>query len=86
MSKDKGLYGMISGVITTAILQPFENVKMALMIPPENLPLTRNFLLNMHLATRYIARVDGLPGFFKGVTAAAMKAGLGCFVYFAILR
>jgi hypothetical protein len=34
MINEKGIFGMISGVITTALLQPFENIKMALMIPP----------------------------------------------------
>ena len=39
MGHDKGILGMISGVITTALLQPFENLKMALMLPPKNLEL-----------------------------------------------
>lgn len=34
MISEKGFYGMFSGVITTALLQPFENIKMALMLPP----------------------------------------------------
>jgi hypothetical protein len=34
MISDKGVFGMISGVVTTVMLQPFENIKMALMIPP----------------------------------------------------
>ena len=34
MISEKGVYGMVSGRVTTALLQPFENVKMALMIPP----------------------------------------------------
>jgi hypothetical protein len=37
MINDKGLYGMVSGVATTILLQPFENIKMALMIPPHRL-------------------------------------------------
>jgi hypothetical protein len=34
MINEKGVYGMVSGVTTTLLLQPFENIKMALMIPP----------------------------------------------------
>jgi hypothetical protein len=34
MISQNGLLGMISGVISTALLQPFENIKMAIMIPP----------------------------------------------------
>lgn len=54
MISDKGLYGLLSGVVTTGILQPFENIKMALMLPPKNLQLTPNFLRNMQLASKYI--------------------------------
>ncbi len=39
MGHDQGILGMISGVLTTALLQPFENVKVALMIPPKDLIL-----------------------------------------------
>jgi hypothetical protein len=39
MLSQNGLYGMVSGVITTALLQPFENIKMAIMIPPSALKL-----------------------------------------------
>lgn len=86
MISDKGLYGLISGVITTGILQPFENIKMALMIPPKDLKLSHNFLTNMSIAARYIFSKDGYPGFYKGLVAATSKAGFGCYIYFAILR
>jgi len=59
MISQNGIYGMISGVITTAILQPFENVKMAIMIPPKDLSLKGNFLNNINEASKYIYKVDG---------------------------
>jgi len=34
MISQNGIFGMMSGVFTTALLQPFENIKMAIMIPP----------------------------------------------------
>ena len=86
MISDKGLYGMISGVLSTAVLQPFENIKMALMIPPRNIQLSNNFILNLHIAYRYILKEDGYRGFYKGMIAATAKAGLGCYIYFSILR
>lgn len=86
MISEKGLYGMISGVLTTSLLQPFENIKMALMIPPQDLRLTNNFVLNLKLAYQYIQRVDGYKGFYKGMAAATSKAGLGCYIYFSTLR
>ena len=77
---------MFSGVLTTVMLQPFENVKMALMIPPKNLRLKSNFLINMQIAAQYIANHEGLRGFYKGVVAGTSKAAIGCYTYFAILR
>ena len=86
MISDKGVFGLISGVLTTAILQPFENIKMALMLPPKNLKLSSNFLVNMSIASKYIFVQDSYHGFYKGLTAAVSKAGFGCYIYFASLR
>lgn len=88
MISDKGIYGLISGVISTAVLQPFENVKMALILPPKSLndKYSRNFLFNLKEASTFILREEGLQGFYKGLVAGTMKAGLGCYIYFAFLR
>ena len=59
---------------------------MALMIPPKDLELKFNFLKNAQLATQYIYRVDGIEGFYKGMVAVSLKAALGCYMYFGILR
>jgi hypothetical protein len=59
---------------------------MALMIPPKDLSLTHNFASNFSRATKYIYRTDGYAGFFKGFFAGNIKAGLGCYIYFTILR
>lgn len=40
----------------------------------------------MRLANRYIYKNDGYSGFFKGLTAAVIKAGMGCYIYFSSLR
>ena len=83
---DKGLLGLASGVFTTALLQPLENIKMALMIPPKSMPLTSNFVTNMRIASIYIFYNNGIPGFYRGLMASTAKAALGCFVYFSMLR
>ncbi len=79
---------MISGITTTIFLQPFENAKMALMLPPEKLSsqLSSNFVRNMQIASRFIYREEGYQGFYKGMTAATAKAALGCYLYFSTLR
>lgn len=59
---------------------------MALMIPPKDLRLTNNFATNFMRASKYINRVDGVKGFYKGFSAANIKAGMGCYIYFTILR
>ena len=79
MISDKGVYGMVSGSITTALLQPFENIKMALMIPPYKLrPLhaQHNVFQNIRSSCSYIYSHDGLQGFYKGLVAATLKAAL----------
>lgn len=86
MASSNGLFGLLSGIVTTSILQPFENVKMALMIPPKDLKLANNIVLDLLRASRYIYKTDGVQGFYKGFSAANIKAGLGCYIYFTILR
>ena len=56
------------------------------MIPPKDMPLKSNFLINMLIASQYIANRDGIRGFYKGVVAGASKAAIGCYCYFSILR
>lgn len=61
---------------------------MALMIPPNRLQhsLTANFVTNLTRASRFIFKEDGLKGFYKGMIAATLKAGTGCYIYFTVLR
>lgn len=37
-------------------------------------------------ASKYIYQADGYKGFYKGFSAANIKAGLGCYIYFTVLR
>ena len=89
MINEKGVFGMISGLITTVLLQPFENIKMALMIPPLELKeqhLRNNFIHNTKSSCKYIYNSGGIKGFYKGMLAATLKAALGCYIYFTGLR
>lgn len=86
MISQNGIFGMISGVITTALLQPFENIKMALMIPPKRLNINNNFIINIKNASQFIYIEDGYKGFYKGMIAAILKAALGCYSFFGTLK
>lgn len=80
---------MISGVVTTILLQPFENIKMALMIPPyrlKELHHESNTLANIITSCKYINEKDGVKGYYKGLVAASLKAAFGCYIYFTGLR
>jgi hypothetical protein len=86
MISQNGLLGMFSGIITTALLQPFENIKMALMIPPSSLNLNGNFVVNIGTVSKYIYKQKGWEGFYKGMIAAVFKAALGCYSFFGTLK
>lgn len=80
---------MVSGVVTTVLLQPFENIKMALMIPPRRLVAQHaqgNILSNTVSSYKYIYEKDGVRGFYKGLVAAGIKAAVGSYLYFTGLR
>jgi hypothetical protein len=47
---EKGLYGYLAGFTAAALLQPLENIKMVLLVPPKNITLTNNFLNNVKIA------------------------------------
>ena len=86
MFSNVGLFRLFSGIATTSLLQPFQNIKMALMIPPKDLKLGHNFITNLFNSATYIYKLDKLAGFYKGFWAANIKSGLGCYIFFTILR
>lgn len=81
-----GLFGSASGLVVAALLQPLENIKMALMLPPKDLSTNRNFLANLVRAFRYIEGHEGARGFFKGTIPSTMRAAVGSFFFFGSLR
>lgn len=54
MSRKNGIYGYLAGTTTAAVLQPLDNIKMALILPPNKLSLSGNFAKNIYLAFQYI--------------------------------
>lgn len=54
MASKNGYFGSVAGTVTVTILQPLDNIKMALIMPPNKLELSSNFVKNVYLAIRYI--------------------------------
>lgn len=54
MPSNNGYYGSLAGTVTATLLQPLDNIKMTLIVPPNKLELSSNFIKNVYLATRYI--------------------------------
>jgi hypothetical protein len=54
MKRKNGYYGYLAGTTTAIILQPLDNIKMTLIVPPNKLSLCSNFITNIYLACKYI--------------------------------
>ena len=86
MKKENGFYGYIAGIVSAGILQPLENMKMALMVPPKDLPLSNNFAKNLLKVCPYLWNQGKVQGFYRGLVPNVMKTGSSSAVYFYSLR
>lgn len=86
MEGKNGLYGYLSGLATAFALQPLENIKMVLMLPPKNANLGSNFLKNISTATRYLYHDAGIKAFYRGTVPSMLKTALSNSIYFSVLR
>lgn len=81
-----GLMGAVAGLVAAAILQPLENIKVAMMLPPHDLKLNHRVMHNLAVTNAYLWNCDGMRAFFKGVVPSSLRAAFGSFTYFALLR
>ena len=86
MKKEKGFYGYLAGTMAAILLQPLENIKIALMIPPSNLKLESNFISNITTASKYIHDDSSIKGFYKGLLPNVIKTGFSSAIFFSSLR
>jgi hypothetical protein len=86
MDGKHGLYGYLSGFTTAAALQPLENVKMVLMLPPKDAVLGSNFINNISKATTYLYRDAGMRAFYRGTVPNVFKSAFSSSIYFTVLR
>ncbi len=71
---------------SAVVLQPFDNIKMVLMMPPENVKFTNNFLANAVISIKYLADDKGIRSFYRGMIPNVIKTGFATAVYFFSLR
>lgn len=79
------MFGYLSGCITAATLQPMENVKMVMMVPPKEVKLTKNFLRNIVISINYLSN-DGKRAFYRGLVPNVLRTGFSSSIYFSFLR
>jgi hypothetical protein len=48
------MYGYIAGMTSAIILQPLDNIKMVLMMPPKDIKFTNNFIKNGYISIQYL--------------------------------
>jgi hypothetical protein len=79
------MFGYLSGCITAATLQPIENVKMVMIVPPKEVKLTKNFLRNIVISINYLSN-DGKRAFYRGLVPNVLRTGFSSSIYFSFLR
>ena len=59
---------------------------MALILPPSQLKLSNNFIMNVLLSVKYIYKEGGISQFYDGLTSNVLKTGTSSAVYFFTMR
>lgn len=86
MEKRNGLYGYVSGFITSVTLQPFENIKMVLILPPKDVDLGSNFLKKIPKAAKFLYNDGGLKAFYRGLVPNVLRTSFSSSIFFSVLR
>lgn len=81
-----GIYGYLSGFTAAAVLQPLENIKMVLLVPPKDIAFTSNFIKNIPIATNYLYSDGGAKAFYRGITPNVIRTGFSSSFFFSTLR
>jgi solute carrier family 25 protein 38 len=82
------LAGALSGFFIGVILQPLEIIKMCLIVNPMQLALIdkANFATSFHTSARLIYQMEGLKGFYRGLSPALLRIAAGSAIYFQALN
>lgn len=82
----KGAIGSLAGLITSVSLQPMENIKMVLLVPPKDLQLSNNFFRNVVTVTKYLHNDEGAKAFYRGLVPNVLRTVFSSFFFFSFLR
>lgn len=75
----------MSGCITAVALQPIENIKMIILVPPKEIQLSKNFAKNIMISISYL-RNDGVKAFYRGLVPNLIRTSFSSSIYFSFLR
>jgi len=80
--------GAVSGLLIGITLQPLEIIKVCQIVNPMRLATIENarFTTSFYTSIRLIYRLEGLKGFWRGLSPALLKMVTGSAVYFQILQ
>lgn len=76
----------MAGLITSVSLQPMENIKMVLLVPPKDLQLSNNFFKNVGIVTKYLYQDEGTKAFYRGLVPNVLRTVFSSFFFFSFLR
>ncbi|KAL4483960.1 hypothetical protein ABPG72_013966 [Tetrahymena utriculariae] len=82
------LHGGISGLIVSAILHPLEVIKIGIIINPMHSEVIQkaNFAESFMTVGRYIYKIEGFKGYFRGLAPELVRSSSGTSIYFSILH
>jgi len=80
--------GAASGFLIGVLLQPLEIIKVCLIVNPTNLAVLNNanFAESFVNSARLIYQLEGVKGFWRGLTPALARIGIANSIYFHFLN
>lgn len=81
-----GLYGSLAGFVAATALQPLENIKMVMLVPPKEVKMAHNFFKDVVISTKYLYNDGGPLAFYRGLVPNVMRTAFSSSIFFSSLR
>lgn len=80
--------GAVSGFFIGTLLQPLEIIKLCLIVNPPEMGIVRNanFAESFYTSARFVYKVEGMKGFWKGLSPSLLRIGTASSIYFHFLE